>query len=293
MKSLKYLFLAILCMMMLAGCKNLSKKAEADATNLSDKTCQLLSTYKKLKTPGEFTTLKDSCEKLMKADFDKYKQVYGSDTAAWRVFETTYQEKVANVTKEFRSAYGSSIASYISDTTWLRDKEKKGYYLYSFVNDTLTIQNCKKSIRYSLNVDTLTFEDEAHTRAIVSFTTEPKMMISSLDGTQQAVYEPMTEKSKFYGVWLKPDTWCDFTITYRANGTGTLATRFWGESYAWHCTYSVKNKILYQNCNMDGQKFTIHDKYTFSKNMNVLTMPKTRMTRILKAFPKDMSILYN
>ena len=297
MKRYLTIILAIIAILTFSGCKNSQKQAAKDAEEFSAKICNLLEKHKQFKYPYEFTALADSCGNIIQVEWEKYKKNYQADSAAWNIFKDSYNKNILKTMQLFRSNYGKAIHTAISDTTWLREKEKKGYYLYSFKNDTLRIQNCKSGIPYQLHIDTLIFDDEAQTKAIVSFKKGDKLVINDLEGKEEATYTPMTEKSKFFGVWSMPgqDLYgipLYVTFTYRANGTGTLTLRCLGETYSSGCTYSVSGHTLNQKCNMEGNSFNIHDRYTFSKNLNTVTITRERLVRQLKAFPKDLSILY-
>ena len=174
---------------------NSCSSPESEGNKLGEKFCNCLGDFKNFTEPKQFNHVMDSCKNVIKDDWTKYENNYKKDESKWNLFITSYEKTQKLIYAEIEK----KIKEKLNDKLWLKKDENKGYYLYSFIGNALSIINCKSETKFKLSVDTIKFEDTELTMAIVSFTEDGNLILTDSKSDKKGVYVIASEKDKLLG----------------------------------------------------------------------------------------------
>lgn len=257
---------------------------ESEGKKLGEKFCNCLGDFKTFTEPKQFNEVIDSCKKSIKDDWTKYETDYKKDESKWNLFITTYDQTCESKLNEFNDALKlvyaeieKKIKEQLNDKLWLKKDENKGYYLYSFSNDALTIINCKGETNFKLSADTIKFEDTELTMAIVSFTEDGNLILTDCKSDKNGVYQIVSEKDKLLGNWSVKG---GLSVSFYQGGSCTV-TQGWSTKNA---KYSLKGN----NLEIDGPPA-----YSVNlSNTDYFSWGQAQFYRNKYAHPKNLDILF-
>lgn len=261
---------------------NSCSSPESEGKKLGDKFCNCLGDFKTFTEPKQFNQVMDSCKNLIKDDWTKYENDYKKNESKWNLFNTSYEKACESKLKEFNDSLKliyaeieKKIKENLNDKLWLKKDENKGYYLYSFNDNALSIINCKGESKFKLSVDTIKFEDTDSTMAIVSFTEDGNLILTDCKSGKKGVYQPASEKDKLLGNWKG---FSEF-ISFYPGGNCYVSTD-WG-AYKKHGKYS----FIDNNLEIDGPPSY---RVNFS-NIDYFSWGQIQFYRNKYAHPKNLS----
>lgn len=265
---------------------NSCSSPENEGKKIGEKFCNCLGAYKTLTKPMAFKNLMDSCKNEIKSDWEKYEKEYKTDEAKWNTLKTTYDKSCENVLKSFNEAQKliyaeieKKIKEQLYNKLWLKTDEDKGFYLYSFTDEGLSIINCKNNSKFKISLDTITFEDAESTKAIVSFTENGNLILTDCKTAKKGTYQISTTKDKFLGSWT--------VHGYPANVSFLKGGK---------CVVSQGSQSLGTTYSFNGNSLDIKGVGAYSVNLSKLdyfAFGAISFTRNKSAQPKKLDFLCN
>lgn len=199
MKSNKIFFALALAVAAIAfvGCSPASK-----GEKLGNKYCNVLKDFENFVTPAQFENLKVAAERAVVIEYQEYMNKYTLDPQKAYEFNAAFQNTKNSKCPEFTQAYESSIRAYFKKNAWYREKDKSGYYLYSFADDSLNVLNCKEKVAYRLHQDTMFFADKDQTAAIISISADSILTLTNVeDNEMTGTYRIAEFEDMIRGTW--------------------------------------------------------------------------------------------
>ena len=248
---------------------NSCSSPENEGKEIGEKFCNCIRNVKTLTEPRQFNQVMDSCSNEIKVEWTKYETDYKKDQTKWNLFVTSYEnarkKKVGEFNDALKLVYAEiekTIKKQLYNKLWLKKDEKKGFYIYSFTDNALTMINCKGETKFNFSVDTIKFEDNNLTMAIASFNKDGDLVLTDCKSKKKGIYQIATEKDKLLGDWNLSGKWTG-RFTFYKGGTFTLFDRYTGVSRG---RYSLKgNKI-----EMSGKQYESWTRdWVFSENFNL------------------------
>jgi hypothetical protein len=196
----------------------------------------------------------------IRAEYDEYINKYAMDPIKAEEFLAAFHTAKDTKNPEFNLAYEASIRAFFKKNAWYREKDRSGYYLYSFADDSLNVLNCKEKVSYRLHLDTMFFADEDHTTAIISVRNDSILTLTNANDTSMhGTYRIAEFQDLIRGTWTYRSQknyagkWKSSWNNFKENG------RYTGEEWqdGWYTkvsgTYKIKQindstyRITYDN----------------------------------------------
>lgn len=227
---------------------------------LGAKYCKSLKGYENFQSPSQFESLKAAANMNIRAEYDEYINKYAMDPIKTEEFLAAFHTAKDTKNPEFNLAYEASIRAFFKKNAWYREKDRSGYYLYSFADDSLNVLNCKEKVSYRLHLDTMFFADEDHTTAIISIRNDSILTLTNANDTSMhGTYRIAEFQDLIRGTWTYRSQknyagkWKSSWNNFKENG------RYTGEEWqdGWYTkvsgTYKIKQindstyRITYDN----------------------------------------------
>ncbi len=263
---------------------NSCSSPESEGKKIGEKFCNCLGDFKTFTEPKQFNHVMDSCKNVIKDDWTKYENDYKKDEPKWDLFITSYEKARESKLNSFNDAQKliyaeieKKIKEQINDKLWLKKDENKGYYLYSFTDNALSIINCKGKTKFKLSVDTIKFEDTELTMAIVSFTEDGNLILTDCKSDKKGVYQIATKKDKLLGSWSVKG---GFSVSFYQGGSCSV-TQGWS-------TKNVRYSFRGNNLEIDGPP-------AYSVNLSTtdyFSFGQAQFYRNKYAHPKNLDMLF-
>ena len=243
MKSNKIFFALALEVVAMAfvACSPASK-----GEKLGVKYCKELKDFENFVSPTQFENLKAAAERAVVIEYHDYMNKYAQDPQKAIEFNAAFQNTKNTKCPEFTQAYEASIRAFFKKNAWYREKDRSGYYLYSFEDDSLNVLNCKEKVAYRLHLDTMFFADKDQTAAIISISADSILTLTNVeDNDMTGTYRVAKFTDLIRGSWTYnakktySGKWKSSWISYKENG------RYTGEEWqdGWYTKISGTYKF--------------------------------------------------
>ncbi|MCQ2190963.1 MAG: hypothetical protein MJY63_04950 [Paludibacteraceae bacterium] len=266
------------CAVALSSCSN----PEEEATELAKLYNEKIIDIEGLSTPNDFKSKRYDADLAIKHKWREFEEQYSSDTASWNLFVKTFNGSTNANKAKFNEALSKAVVNTLeSKENWFLNCDKNGFYIFSFKNDAITIVGAKESVPYTLNIDTLTFNDKENTKVIVS-NSGNDLVLSGINGGQ-AYFKEVETFHNFFGTWsITIDGW-PFKMAFKTNNTMTMSFGGRSETRKWN----VDNDVLVISGNGGKNKFNIVDVNT------IKLLQSGTLRRNKKATPDNMGFIFD
>lgn len=262
---------------MLSACSN----PEDDAKELSDAFNKELQKYSECEIPNEFNNLLYSAKSKIESGYNECEKKYQDTPEKIELFYSVYQQKTDSMIVEFNKAYAENIKKTLGSEYWYKPCISDGYYVYTFNDDKFHVVGCKEDIPYTINGDTLFFNDSDNSKLIIDFGYGVESFSLKDVTTRDAVtFVKADDRAKICGSWHESGA-IDADFVIKNNGKYVITVFGYTSTCNWK--YS-KGMFTWCSGSKDALKI---------KDIDHFVCGNGYFSRRTKPSPKSVSFLFD
>lgn len=264
---------------------NDKKASSADrGKQLGENFCQCMGDIESLSSRMALQSRLDSCDNIKESEWNLSENDYKADSAQWKQYQDAYAQATLSKMDAYREkmkGYAAELAREIQDGLqrgfWIKSDDDKAEHVCTFSDGQLKFINASGKTSYSLQADTLIFDDKIGTKATARFDRNGKLTLTSCQDGQEGSFNKASDKDKLVGQWSVKG---GLSVIFYANGNCTVSQGYNTRT----SSFTLKGDVL----EIDGPPA-----YSISlSNPDRFAWGQASFSRVKGAYPKSLNILF-
>ncbi|MFM7310494.1 MAG: hypothetical protein ACKOZY_07780, partial [Flavobacteriales bacterium] len=209
---------------------------------------------------------------------------YKSDSVQWTQFQEAYKQAIQSkmdAYNEKMKSYAAEVAQAILEGIqhgyWIQKGDDQAEHVCTFTDGQLKFINSSGKTNFTIQSDTLIFDDKGNTKATARLNRNGQFILTSCESGKEGVFEKASDKDKIVGQWSVKG---GLSAIFYANGTCTVAQGYNART----SNYTLRGNDL----EIDGPPA-----YSISlSNPDRFGWGQASFSRVKESYPKSLNILF-